>query len=230
MSGLGCGEFERPLMDMARHRPMDAAASAKFQIHLEVCERCRAALKRQMRLSAAMVVLADEAVNLSAPRPVEQAILAEVSAVCRSRRQWFVWQALGGVLAASLALAWWLASRPVKQTEVANHGAPPVVAQETRQQPASAQQVVAPTAPKRVRKMQPAPKPEEPFIAIPYAPPLDPYERIDVVRMDMPVAALIAAGLPVEMMDPSARAKTDVLIGQDGRARAVRLVSYVSSN
>jgi hypothetical protein len=80
------------------------------------------------------------------------------------------------------------------------------------------------------RRAKPAPKPEAPFIAIPYTLPLDPRERVDVVRMNMPVAALIAAGLPVGPADPTGQVKTDVLLGQDGRARAVRLVSVVSSN
>jgi hypothetical protein len=71
---------------------------------------------------------------------------------------------------------------------------------------------------------------EQPFIAIPYTPPLEPYERADVVRLDLPVAALIAAGVPIEVTDASARAQTDVLVGQDGRARAVRLVSISMAN
>jgi hypothetical protein len=43
--------------------------------------------------------------------------------------------------------------------------------------------------------------------------------------MEMPVAALIAAGLPLAISDPAAQAKADVLIGEDGRPRAVRLIS-----
>jgi hypothetical protein len=81
---------------------------------------------------------------------------------------------------------------------------------------------------KRVAKL--VVEPEQPFIAIPYTLPLEPYERANVMRMDVPVAALIAAGLPMNMVDPGARARADVLVGQDGRARAVRLISISSSN
>jgi hypothetical protein len=35
-------------------------------------------------------------------------------------------------------------------------------------------------------------------------------------------------GLPINMADPAALARADVLVGQDGRARAIRLVT--SSN
>jgi hypothetical protein len=69
---------------------------------------------------------------------------------------------------------------------------------------------------------------EQPFVPIPYLAPPAPYERIEVVRMELPVAALIAAGLSVRTADPGARVEADVLVGQDGRARAVRLVSNVN--
>jgi hypothetical protein len=45
--------------------------------------------------------------------------------------------------------------------------------------------------------------------------------------MELPVAALIAAGLQLRTADPGARAEADVVVGQDGRARAVRLISIL---
>jgi ferric-dicitrate binding protein FerR (iron transport regulator) len=71
---------------------------------------------------------------------------------------------------------------------------------------------------------------EAPFVPIPYLAPPAPYERIEVVRMQVPVAALIAAGVPVRTADPGARVEADVMVGQDGRARAVRLVPNSSLN
>jgi hypothetical protein len=47
--------------------------------------------------------------------------------------------------------------------------------------------------------------------------------------MDLPASALIAAGLPVHVSDPGARAGADVVAGEDGRARAVRLISVSDS-
>jgi hypothetical protein len=65
----------------------------------------------------------------------------------------------------------------------------------------------------------------EPFIEIPYIAPLAPYERTRIVRMDVPVSALIAAGFEVQAVDTGAALPADVLFGQDGRAHAIRLVS-----
>jgi hypothetical protein len=65
----------------------------------------------------------------------------------------------------------------------------------------------------------------EPFVEIPYIAPLAPYERTSIVRMDVPVSALIAAGFEVHAVDTGAALRADVLFGQDGRAHAIRLVS-----
>ena len=73
-------------------------------------------------------------------------------------------------------------------------------------------------------------EPDEPFVPIPYVTPLAPYERADIVRVDLPVTALIAAGLSVQVAEPGATAQVDVVVGQDGRAHAVRLVSIVRAN
>ena len=65
----------------------------------------------------------------------------------------------------------------------------------------------------------------EPFVQIPYVVAPAPYERTAVKRMIVPVAALRSAGLAIRMVDAGASVRADVLLGQDGRALAVRLVS-----
>ncbi|PYT19047.1 MAG: hypothetical protein DMG59_01800 [Acidobacteria bacterium] len=65
----------------------------------------------------------------------------------------------------------------------------------------------------------------EPFVQIPYVAPPAPYERIEVMRMDVPVTALIAAGFEVHVPDSGAAVSADVLVGQDRRVLAIRLVS-----
>ena len=66
---------------------------------------------------------------------------------------------------------------------------------------------------------------EAPFLEMPYVAPLAPYERAEVVRMDVSVAELTAAGLDVRVPDTGATVLADVVLGQDGRAHAIRLVS-----
>jgi hypothetical protein len=71
-----------------------------------------------------------------------------------------------------------------------------------------------------------APEPEprkEVFVEIPYVVPAASYERTSIVRMNVPVAALIAAGFEVRAESPESSVSADVLLGQDGRALAVSL-------
>ena len=77
---------------------------------------------------------------------------------------------------------------------------------------------------------QPVSSDDQTFVPIPYVAPPASYERIEVIRMEVPIAALIAAGLTVRTADLGARVEADVVVGQDGRARAVRLVSDESLN
>jgi hypothetical protein len=70
---------------------------------------------------------------------------------------------------------------------------------------------------------------EASFVAIPYLAPLDPHENATIVRMDIRVATLIAAGYRVTA-DPDAMVPADVLVGEDGRAHAVRVLSDIDLN
>ena len=71
---------------------------------------------------------------------------------------------------------------------------------------------------------------EESFVPIPYVQPLGEYETATVMRIEMPVAALIAYGFKVDASDPAAVVKADVLVGEDGRAHAVRILSGLVLN
>jgi hypothetical protein len=69
-----------------------------------------------------------------------------------------------------------------------------------------------------------------PFLNIPYTVPLAPEESAVVWRERIPVSQLIAAGFHVQVSDPSAVVEADVLVSQDGRARAIRPVSISMTN
>jgi hypothetical protein len=79
--------------------------------------------------------------------------------------------------------------------------------------------------------VRPEPKANPPtesqaFYAIPYTPPLEPYERVMVLQEQVPVAELIAAGFHVAASDPAGSVRADVLVSQDGRPRAIRPVAF----
>jgi len=242
MSGLNCGErdcreYETALMDLARRRPVDAATRASLASHVESCGRCRYLLDSQIRLTVAAGLMADDASRWNAPFRVEQAVMVEARAVRIRGRRRFVYAAAGAAIAASLVLVWAMnrtMPKPVPRMALKAAVSAPMGIAEKRVIPArivtkekiGSKHFVAPVA---------SIQPEQPFIAIPYTMPLQPYEHAAVVRMDVPVTALIAVGLPVEGADPSARVQTEVLVGQDGQARAIRpisisMVSYQMGN
>jgi hypothetical protein len=75
-----------------------------------------------------------------------------------------------------------------------------------------------------------APAESQAFFPIPYTPPLEPYERVMVVQEQVPVAELVAAGFRVPTSDPGGSVRADVMVGQDGRPRAIRPVVFTVSD
>jgi len=74
---------------------------------------------------------------------------------------------------------------------------------------------------------RPAPAPVEQaqtgFVRIPYVVPPLPYERTEIVHMNVPVAALIAVGFRRD--EPAgASVPAEVLVGQDDRPLAIRIL------
>jgi hypothetical protein len=65
----------------------------------------------------------------------------------------------------------------------------------------------------------------EGFIALPSAGALPPFERGEIVRTELPWAALPAYGLGIPPGAEAGAVQIDFLIAQDGRPRAVRLVA-----
>jgi hypothetical protein len=151
------------------------------------------------RLTTALNLLKAESAMADAPQEIEQALLAEFDRV-RHRKSRLLWMIAGGAVAASIAA--------VLFVSVQEHRPPPVPSTTVAEAVTESSQ-----------------ESEQPFVPIPYVAPLGIYERAQIVRMEVPVAALIAAGFLMRTTDPGAQAEADVVLGQDGRARAVRLIS-----
>jgi hypothetical protein len=62
------------------------------------------------------------------------------------------------------------------------------------------------------------------FFSLPYAPPLDPADGGQIVRVMLPRTAMRTVGLPVVGESWTGHVPADVVLGQDGVARAVRFV------
>jgi hypothetical protein len=219
-----CGEYRSRLVELARGHagPDDAIHAAEHTnrrlllAHAERCADCARALDEQMALSAALGTLADGALPEIAE--IEARVLAEFDR--RARWSWRRRVPVAALLAAAAAIGFlWVNRRtPVVRMAVAT---PPVIAAQAA--PPEPRAPIRKVGVRPVHKAAPIASAEEPFLPIPYTVPPAPEERTSVVRMEVPVAALIAAGYRVETSDPGGVLDADVLVSQDGRARAIRL-------
>jgi hypothetical protein len=220
---MSCDEFREKVMDMARGRD-DAAVLD----HVRECEECQRALLNQRTLSAGLRSISTN--ETAAPSPALEAQLLARFDVVRGPRfkipRWTI-PALAG--AAALVAAWiFLAPRqPLEGPLTGSPKAPsPMVAVHPPLQVSSP----APKAARRrariikATRATPAPETEAPFIPIPYATPLDPSERVEIVRVNLSATGLASLGLRVWGAQPDMRVNAELILGENGLARAVRLV------
>ena len=135
--------------------------------------------------------------------------------------RWKMGAALSAVtLAAAAALILFLQPPPIQ--------APPPIVSEAR--PVMPEEIAATApAPKPVRraKRPVAPAPHEvvtDFFPLMDAPP--PFERGQLLRVVVPASTMRSVGLPISPERWSERVQADVLVGEEGMARAIRFVSY----
>jgi hypothetical protein len=236
----GCREYRPRLMELARG--MTAPDERRVLLaHVELCADCARALDEQLALSAALHSLAVE--ELPEMAEIETRVLAEFDRSVGQRRT-ALWGWVDSRKSSQTGGALWWGRRFRLPLAVGLAAALllGVVAVERRPQmirpqvrvTASAVQAPRPESPRtavpvarvrhRVARRQVSEE-SAPFVPIPYTVPLAPEERATIVRMAVPVAALIAAGYKVETPDPGGVVDADVLVSQDGRARAIRLNS-----
>ncbi len=200
--------------------------------------------RRDKTVFDGLAELRDAMANVEAPPEVRPAVLTEFrrlrSAPKRTGRGLFYGWCAVAASVALLASLIYLMSRP--------SAAPPararIVTPAPVLPPREAEPVITAKAEtshqtvggvrKRTRTRRPAaPKPSErsgaselatDFFLLPSAPPMEPGDAGQVIRVKLPRAAMRSVGLPVNedrWYDP---VPADVILGQDGVARAVRFV------
>jgi hypothetical protein len=72
--------------------------------------------------------------------------------------------------------------------------------------------------------------PDSDFIPVPNAARIEPNEDVNLVRVEVPRSAMMALGIVVSAENASDTVVADVVLGSDGMARAVRLVTNGDSS
>jgi hypothetical protein len=235
---MNCTEFESVVVNIARGELMDAAARREGLAHATGCERCGRRLSNEQALSSLLAVAAAQDAGGNAPATVEQALLSAFRerefTVRQERRSWW----LGATVAAAaavLVLTFFVMPRkprepqivqvptlaPTPATEPTTVTAP--VYRETRKPAARALRAALrkPATPKTQSAEENREVVTE-FIPVIYDP--EPVEHGRMVRVRLPRSALAAFGLPINEQRAEEMIQADVLLGEDGLARAVRFV------
>lgn len=158
--------------------------------------------KRDSELSAALRALSEDDARLHASPDVEKRLRGEVRAIARARRRrtWLGVSSVAAVLVLAVALyAWRIGHRHTL---------------ETVQSPAAQEETTAEVA--------------TDFLPLPYY--HVPMNTGSTVRIEVPAQTLVSFGLaPGDFREGDGKVLADVLVGEDGLARAVRFVRRLNN-
>ena len=172
---------------------------------------------------SALRALAEQDRERKAPEEVEARLLAAFRQK-RARRKTRTAVLATLAIAAGITLFF---ARPEPKPVVTAPASPQLLVSAPEPAPEPVE-VAAPPALKPVRKIQPGPqRPRE--IVTQFFPLLDaapPFERGELLRVTVPASTMRRVGLPVNEERMGDRVYADVLVGQEGLARAIRFVSF----
>ena len=244
---MKCHSLREAIVELARGRDVGSGTLAAIESHVEHCAACAALLARERQLSAGLRALA-AATAVDGPSDALGRRLLEVFAERQSTPQRAVvrqptigWMraAAAVLLLTGAAAAWWWSVRgePAAKGAVVH----PVLADARKPEPAgtpgvalTAESEHATSAvadnhrPRAARhRAVPASPVVRPvgFVALPGAAGLPDFESGQIIRMEIPLTSLPTYGIEILPDAQGSPVEADLLVGQDGQARAIRLVN-----
>jgi hypothetical protein len=204
--------YDDAIAELGRTRGMDSQAAAALERRL---------LQAFSDHHSARVAAGTEDVRSTSLEPVSKPKVSHA---------WRRWSAAAAVLVLYVGgMAGWRALRgtsPVREARQATTAPalPPVAHVATNAQPAPAAPAVPPERAPRPRPRQQAARPA-PFVALPGAAGLPEFESGTIVRLELSLASLPSYGVDITRAGTDRPVEADVLVGQDGQPRAIRLVT-----
>jgi hypothetical protein len=184
-----------------------------------------------INLDETLRALRESAATETPSASLESALLGEFRRHHRQKGRRRIWIGIGIGVAASLLIV--MALKPERPPVAIKTPAPAPVLTTPPQPPPVVVAATTPTPRRRVmRKPQARPQAAQQagrevgtdFIPIPYAPDFRAEDSAAVVRVKLPRYSLQTVGLPFNPERANERIDADVLMGQDGIARAIRFV------
>jgi hypothetical protein len=245
---MTCHDHQDAILDLARDVAMPTGVVRAVQAHVEACPVCAATVRRQRELTIALAELSADAHEWKPTSDLEERLARAFSAAhqtviehppdTRQTRPVRSYVAMAAA-AAFVLVAWTIREdRPAVVTETA----PPVAATQGPpfEKPLTVTSVASdiaaarsgnPHGPRRSRQASDRNRAVRPleFMPIPGAAGLPAFESGSIVRMELPVSALPAYGVEIVPDGMRSAVEADLLVGQDGQARGIRLVSSQES-
>jgi hypothetical protein len=249
---MKCHSLRDAIVEMARGEHAGPGTLAAIESHVEQCTACAALLKRERRLSHGLRALSAAAppapsealrrrlLDAFAERQSAQPVVARGASRMPGHR--WLRAAAAVVVAAGGVLLWSsTGNKPAndksrgESTSVAEIRTPeaiqPVVsaqlAADVRRGSATA---LASQHPRRSRQRAlPAVVRPVGFVALPGAAGLPDFESGEIVRIEISLTSLPTYGIEILPDAQGSPVEADLLVGQDGQARAIRLVTTSAS-
>ena len=183
--------------------------------HLKECRGCAARFERQQRLAVGLNALGAQMRRMEAPARVERRLVAGFRGQAEfggmtPRSAWWAVATWAAAVAATMAFAVFLV-----------RGHQP---QRTHRMTRSMTQLAAVEVPADVASMADPDGFGGDFMALPNTEGIAPNEPMNLVRVEVPRSAMIALGFTVSEERASDPVQADVMLGDDGVARAVRFL------
>ncbi|MGC1108104.1 MAG: hypothetical protein WA876_16360 [Candidatus Acidiferrales bacterium] len=230
---MNCTDFKNIVHELARddaREILGEAVTVMARFHAETCEPCAARLAEARSLAQALKDAAEDSTQWGAPVQLEASLTSAFREYHRglersryrarqSRLRWAEWMALGVAAAVLLAVGAWNFSRGRASATKTNPGT--VVVNSATSNAANVNGVTPQAAPVETAAAEDS---VSDFVPVPYGEGLSPDDSGLVVRVTMTRSALGSLGYPVDEMHAGDMIQADLLVGEDGWPRAVRLV------
>jgi Putative zinc-finger len=239
---MNCHEYQEAIVDFAR-RALDEDGERRLRSHLDGCAACSDRLRLQIlltdRLKAVAAAAADEVPSSALETELLEQFVSEhatpagatvpASTTVRRLSPWI--KVAAAIVCAAVPLAWWLLPGSTRREHPARASI-----DLPRQQAAVPTPSPAPPTAAAIPSPAPVTKPPRPrrparvihpegFIPLPASAGLPAFESGEIVRMEVPLTWLSTYGVQVSPDLGNRPVQADLLVGQDGHPRAIRLVT-----
>ncbi len=245
---MSCHTLNEAIVDLARGMEVGEGTAAAIRAHVEHCAACAARFEREQALSGGLRALLASTAGAAPSAALQQRLMdefdvsqaaARASTSSGASRGWLKVAAAIAIGVGAIA-AWRLANAPkeaVRQT-ISDNRVPPVVAPQEEPTPTATKTPAIARPPattgrtaanrrgsdaRTSRVLHPTG-----FVQIPAAAGLPAFESGQIVRVEIPVTSLPVYGVDILPDAVNRPVRADLLVGQDGVPRAIRLIRTVA--